>query len=169
MDLEGDSRWTLGAKPEPEYYAKQAESANLFYVLVVALAILAGIGAVFGATNTMYAAVQARTAEIGTLRALGFPRSAVLQAFLLESVALAGLGLAVGVAIAVPLAFAVSKALGGIGFGMNTFSTSVITLRVGSFDIAIAALLALTIGLSGGLAPAWRAARLRPVEALRKG
>jgi ABC-type antimicrobial peptide transport system permease subunit len=167
--IEDDSRWTLGAKPETEYYAKQAESANLFYVLVVGLAVLAGIGAVFGATNTMYAAVQARIAEIGTLRALGFPRSAVLQAFLLESIALAGLGLAVGVAIAVPLAFAVSKALGGIGFGMSTFSTSVITLRVGSFDIAIAALLALAIGVGGGLAPAWRAANLRPVEALRKG
>ena len=167
--IEDDSRWTLGAKPETEYYEKQAESANMFYVLVVGLAVLAGVGAVFGATNTMYAAVQARIAEIGTLRALGFSRGAVLQAFLLESIALAGLGLIVGVAIAVPLAFMVSKALGGIGFGMSTFSTSVVTLRVGSFDIAIAALLALTIGLAGGLAPAWRAASLRPVEALRKG
>jgi putative ABC transport system permease protein len=167
--IEDDSRWTLGAKPETEYYAKQAESANLFYVLVVGLAVLAGIGAVFGATNTMYAAVQARTAEIGTLRALGFPRSAVLQTFLFESMALAALGLVVGVAISVPLAFAVSQALGGIGFGMSTFSTSVITLRVGGFDIAIAGILALAIGLGGGLAPAWRAAQLRPVEALRKG
>jgi ABC-type antimicrobial peptide transport system permease subunit len=164
-----DPRWTLAAKPEPEYYAKQAESANIFYVLVVALAVLAGVGAVFGATNTMYASVQARIAEIGTLRALGFPRADVLRAFLIESLAIAGLGLVVGVAVAVPLAFAVSQALGGVGFAMSTFSTSVVTLRVGVFDVAVAAGLAAAIGLAGGLAPAWRASRLRPVEALRKG
>jgi ABC-type antimicrobial peptide transport system permease subunit len=164
-----DPRWTLAAKPEPEYYAKQAESANIFYVLVVALAVLAGVGAVFGATNTMYASVESRTAEIGTLRALGFPRAAVLQAFLLESLAIAGIGLAVGVAVAVPLALAVSEAVGGIGFAASTFSTSVIQLRISAFDIAVAAGLASAIGLIGGLAPAWRASRLLPIEALRKG
>ena len=167
--IEADPRWTLAAKRETDYYAKQAESANVFYVLVVRLAVLAGVGALFGATNTMYAAVQARIAEIGTLRALGFSRGTVMQAFLIESLALALLGLAAGVAVAVPLAFAVSQALGGIGFGISTFSTSVITLRVGAFDVAVAALLALAIGLGGGLAPAWRAAQLRPIEALRKG
>jgi len=164
-----DSRWALDAKPETEYYAKQAESAQALYGLVVGLALLAGIGAVFGATNTMYAAVQARVAEIGTLRALGFSSGAVLGAFLLESVAIAALGLVVGVGVAWPLGLGVSKALGGIGFGAVTFSTNVITLRVGAFDVAVAAMLAGTIGLAGGLAPAWRAARLRPVEALRKG
>ena len=167
--IEADPRWTLAAKTETEYYAKQAESANVFYVLVVGLAVLAGFGAAFGATNTMYAAVQARIAEIGTLRALGFSRASVLQAFLVESAGLAALGLAVGVAIAMPLAVVVSQALGGIAFGLSTFSTSVITLRVGAFDVAVAALLALAIGVGGGLAPAWRAAKLRPIEALRKG
>jgi ABC-type antimicrobial peptide transport system permease subunit len=141
----------------------------VFYVLVVGLAVLAGFGAAFGATNTMYAAVQARVAEIGTLRALGFSRGTVLQAFLIESIGLAALGLVIGVAIAVPLALAVSHALGGIAFGLSTFSTSVILLRVSPFDVAIAALLALAIGVGGGLAPAWRAAQLRPVDALRKG
>jgi ABC-type lipoprotein release transport system permease subunit len=167
--INDDSRWTLEARPETAYYAKQAESASPLYALVVGLAVLAGIGAVFGATNTMYAAVLARTAEIGTLRALGFSRRSVLGAFLLESVGLAALGLVVGVAIAWPLGLGVSSALGGIGFGAVTFSTNVITLRVGPFDVVVAAALALGIGLAGGLAPAWRAARLRPVEALRKG
>jgi len=164
-----DSRWSLEAKPETEYYAKQAESANTLYGLVVGLAVLAGIGAVFGATNTMYAAVQARVAEIGTLRALGFSRGSVLGAFLIESVAIATLGLVVGVLVAWPLGLAVSDALGGIGFGAATFSTNVITLRVGAFDVAVAAALAAAIGLAGGFAPAWRASHLRPVEALRKG
>jgi ABC-type antimicrobial peptide transport system permease subunit len=164
-----DPRWALEAKPETEYYAKQAESANTLYGLVVGLAVLAGIGAVFGATNTMYASVQARIAEIGTLRALGFSRASVLIAFLVESVALAALGLVVGVLVAWPLGLAVSKALGGIGFGAATFSTNVITLRVGPFDVVVAAALAALIGLAGGLAPAWRASHLRPVDALRKG
>jgi ABC-type lipoprotein release transport system permease subunit len=167
--IDADSRWSLEAKPETEYYAKQAESANTLYGLVVGLAVLAGIGAVFGATNTMYAAVQARVAEIGTLRALGFSQGSVLVAFLVESVAIAALGLVVGVAVAWPLGLAVSNALGGIGFGAATFSTSVITLRVGAFDVAVASGLAAAIGLAGGLAPAWRASHLRPVEALRKG
>jgi putative ABC transport system permease protein len=164
-----DSRWALEAKPETAYYAKQAESASSLYALVVGLAVLAGVGAVFGATNTMYAAVLARTAEIGTLRALGFSRGAVMGAFLLESIGLATLGLLVGVAVAWPLGLGVSNALGGIGFGAVTFSTNVITLQVGPFDVAVAAALATLIGLAGGLAPAWRAAKLRPVEALRKG
>jgi len=166
--IDADSRWALEAKPETEYYAKQAESAKVLYVLVVGLAVLAGVGAVFGATNTMYASVQARVAEIGTLRALGFARASVLQAFLIESIAIAALGLLLGVAVAWPLGLAVSKALGGIGFGAATFSTNVITLRVGAFDVAVAAALAGAIGLFGGLAPAWRAARLRPVEALHR-
>jgi ABC-type lipoprotein release transport system permease subunit len=163
-----DSRWALEAKRETEYYAKQAESARTLYVLVIGLALLAGIGAVFGATNTMYAAVQARTAEIGTLRALGFARGDILRAFLVESVALAAVGLAVGIAVAVPLAFFVSWAVGGIAFGASTFSTNVITLRVTGFDVLAAGALATVIGLVGGLAPAARAARLRPVEALRR-
>jgi putative ABC transport system permease protein len=167
--INDDSRWALEAKPETAYYAKQAESAEPLYALVVGLAVLAGVGAVFGATNTMYAAVLARTAEIGTLRALGFSRGSVMGAFLLESVGLAAVGLVVGVAIAWPLGLAVSNALGGIGFGAVTFSTNVITLRVGAFDVAVAAALATLIGVAGGLAPAWRAAMLRPVEALRKG
>jgi ABC-type lipoprotein release transport system permease subunit len=167
--IDADSRWSLEAKRETDYYAKQAESANTLYGLVVGLAVLAGVGAVFGATNTMYASVQARVAEIGTLRALGFSRGSVLAAFLIESVAIAALGLVAGVAVAWPLGLAVSNALGGIGFGAATFSTSVITLRVGAFDVAVASGLAATIGLVGGLAPAWRAAHLRPVEALRKG
>jgi putative ABC transport system permease protein len=166
--IDGDSRWALEAKPEAEYYAQQAESANVLYVLVVGLAVLAGIGAMFGATNTLYAAVQARRAEIGTLRALGFGRGAILVSFLVESLVVALGGFAVGGALAAALGRLVSWLLGGIGFGAATFTTNVIQLRVGAGDLAGALGLALAIGLLGGLAPAARAARLRPVEALRR-
>jgi ABC-type lipoprotein release transport system permease subunit len=167
--IDADPRHALEAMPEIDYYAEQAESANTLYVLVIGLAVLAGVGAVFGATNTLYAAVQARTAEIGTLRAIGFSRASILVSFLAESLVTAALGFAVGGALAWLLGAAVSSALGGIGFGAATFTTNVIQLRVGPSDLAAALGLAVVIGLVGGLAPARRAARLRPIEALRKG
>ncbi|HEX5068378.1 MAG TPA: ABC transporter permease [Myxococcota bacterium] len=166
--IDGDSRWALEASRESEYYAKQSESANSLYLIVFGLAILAGIGATFGATNTLYAAVQSRRAEIGTLRALGFSKASILFSFLVESICVAAAGLLVGAAVAAVLGHIVSSMLGGIGFGSSTFSTSVIELRVGAGDLVAAAVLAALIGVFGGLAPALRAARLRPIEALRK-
>ncbi len=166
--IDDDPRYALAATREVAYYEKQAESANTLYVIVVGLALLAGIGAVFGATNTMYAAVQARTAEIGTLRALGFSRASIVIAFVLESLLLAALGFAAGAALAVASGFALSAALGGIGFGAATFSTNVITLRVTAGDLLMPLGLALVIGGFGGLAPALRAARMRPIDALHR-
>ena len=130
--IDDDPRYALEAQRETDYYAKQSESANSLYVLVIGIAVLAGIGAGFGAANTMYAAVQARTAEIGTLRALGFSRGAILVAFEIEAVALALLGFLLGAACsrsASPLL--VRVLLGGVAFGAATFTTNVITLRVG--------------------------------------
>src|SRR5262245_21987665 len=148
--IDEDPRHALEAQPEPAYYAKQAESANTLYVLVVGLAVLAGIGAVFGATNTLYAAVQARTAEIGTLRAIGFSRPSILLSFLVESLLTALVGFAVGGSLAWLLGWVVSWALGGVGFGATTFTTSVIQLRVGGGDLLAALVLSLTVGLLGG-------------------
>jgi putative ABC transport system permease protein len=166
--IDDDPRFALAAQAETDYYAAQAESANALYILVVGIAVLAGIGAGFGAANTMYAAVQARTAEIGTLRAMGFPRGAILWAFQVEALALSGLGFAIGAALAVLLARLIALLLGGIAFGARTFTTNVITLQVAPADLAAALVLALGIGVAGGFGPAWRAARLRPIEALRK-
>jgi putative ABC transport system permease protein len=166
--IDADPRHALEAKREVDYYADQGESARTVYVLVIVVALLAGTGAVLGATNTLYAAVQARTAEIGTLRALGFSRGAILGSFLAESLMTSLIGFALGAALSVGLAVAVSNALGGIGFGASTFTTNVVQLRVGSADLAAALALSLAIGLLGGLFPALRAANLRPIEALRK-
>jgi ABC-type lipoprotein release transport system permease subunit len=163
-----DPRYALEATRETAYYAKQAESANTFLIIVIGLAVLAGIGAAFGAVNTLYASVQARRAEIGTLRAIGFSRGAVLFAFLVEAIALALAGFAIGAVLAVIAGKIVSLLLGGVGFGVNTFSTSVIEISVGLADCALALALSLAIGIVGGFFPAARAAQLRPVEALRK-
>jgi putative ABC transport system permease protein len=167
--IDDDPRFALEGERETDYYAKQSESANSLYLLVIGIAALAGVGAGFGAANTMYAAVVARTAEIGTLRALGFSRSAVVIAFELEAVALAFCGFLLGTVLAVGLAMLLREILGGVGFGAATFTTNVITLRVGRFDVTASFVLALVIGVASGIGPAWRAARMRPIEALRRG
>ena len=166
--IDDDPRYAIEAQSESAYYAKQAESANALYVLVVGIAVLAGIGAGFGAANTMYAAVQARTAEIGTLRALGFTRGAILWSFQLEAVVLAVLGFGIGAALAMLLTKVISALVGGVAFGARTFTTNVVTLTIAPSDLVAALILSILIGLAGGLGPAWRSARLRPIEALRK-
>ncbi|HYD48743.1 MAG TPA: FtsX-like permease family protein, partial [Terriglobales bacterium] len=130
---------------------------------------LSGIGAGFGAANTMYASVQARTAEIGTLRALGFSRAAILTAFQIEAVLLSLLGFVVGALASFVAAALLQQALGGVAFGAATFTTNVVTLRVSMTDLLGALALTSVIGMGAGFGPAWRAAQLRPIEALRKG
>lgn len=164
-----DRRFALEAEPEVAYYEEQAEAANVLYIVVVSLALMAGIGAVFGAANTLYASVQARRAEIGTLRALGFRSGAVWLAFVVESLALALAGFAAGGGLAWALAAIVSALLGGIAFPAATFTNTVVGLRVGAFDLGMAFLLSAAIGVIGGAFPALRASRLRPVDALRRG
>ena len=166
--IDDDARFALEATPEPVYYEKQAEGSKVFYFIAIGLALLTGTGATFGATNTLYAAVQSRRAEIGTLRAIGFSRVAILVSFLFESIAIALAGFAAGGVLAMVLGRVVSWLLGGVAFGAATFTTNVVELRVGVLDLGFALALALVIGIVGGFFPALRAAQLRPIEALRK-
>lgn len=165
--IQADGRFTLEAKPEIAYYAEQAETARSLYVLVLTLATVMGIGATFGALNTMYTAVANRVAEIGTLRALGFGRGAILLSFLVESLLLAGGGAVAGMALALLAMLAVNTLLSGVAFSMMTFSvaTVLLTPTVGGALLGIG--FAAAIGFLGGLAPAWHAAHLRVVDALR--
>ena len=122
-----------------------------------------GIGAVFGAMNTMYAIVAARTREIGTLRALGFSRRAILASFLIESVVLALLGGVLGCLLAFPMN----------GFSTGTGQTQSFSEIAFDFrmtpGIAVAGLVfAAAMGVIGGLLPAFRAARLPITSALRE-
>jgi putative ABC transport system permease protein len=142
--IESDSRFALDASVESEYYAKQAASADALYLVVGVLALLAGVGAAFGATNTLYASVQARTREIGTLRALGFSRRAIAGSFVLESLLTALAGFALGAALAWVSAAALSAIVGQIAtFAMNG---TLVALRVGALDLALSLGLALAIG-----------------------
>jgi putative ABC transport system permease protein len=148
-----------------EYYAQQSETMTLLITtLGFLIAFLMAVGAVFGALNTMYSAVAARTREIATLRALGFGGGAVVVSLMLESLALALAGGAIGGGLAY-LAFNnfQTSTMNFQSFSQVTFAFQV-TPALLARGIAWAAL----IGLIGGLFPAIRAARLPIASALRE-
>ena len=101
--LADDPRINLQAETEADYYKDQAVVANQMRVLGMIVAVIMAVGAIFGAMNTMYAAVSSRTTEIGTLRALGFAPMAVMTSFLLESLVLAVAAGAIGIVLAMPI------------------------------------------------------------------
>jgi ABC-type lipoprotein release transport system permease subunit len=154
----------LQALSERKYYDEQAGPlAKILKNLASFVAFIMGVGAVFGAMNTMYAIVAARTREIGTLRALGFSRGAILFSFLLESVFLAALGGALGVLLAYPMN----------GFSTGTgqtqsFSEIAFSFRITPQIVAIGMGFAVLMGVVGGLLPALRGARLPITTALRE-
>lgn len=119
-------------------------------------------GALFGALNTMYSAVSARTAEIGTLRALGFGRLPVVASVMAESMLLSTLGGAVGALLAWSLFNDYSVSTLGQGFTQVAFNFAVTPALV-----VQGLVWALAIGFLGGLMPALRAARLPVTAALR--
>jgi putative ABC transport system permease protein len=150
---------------EPEHLAIVSRSINrLLRVVAYAIGGIMAIGALFGALNTMYSAVAARTPEIATLRALGFDSSTVLVSILIEALLLAALGACIGIAVAY-LAFD-GNAISTLG-GARWDAQVVYSLTITPALVAIATALAGGIGLLGGLFPALRAARASVAESLR--
>lgn len=161
--FESDPRFTLEAMKETRYYEKQSEMmAKFLRILGISLTIIFSLGAIIGAMITMYAAVANRVSEIGTLRALGFRRSSILGAFLLESLLLGFFGGFFGLFFSSFLQlFTIST------MNFQTFSELAFSFDL-SFTIACQAMgFALIMGFAGGLLPAIRAARLPIVDALR--
>jgi putative ABC transport system permease protein len=149
---------------ERDYYTNQSGPVTgPLLALAIFVSVVMGIGAVFGAMNTMYAIVAARTREIGTLRALGFSRLSILTSFLIESVFLALVGGAVGCLLAFPMN----------GFTTGTgqtasFSEVAFAFRITGGSLAAGMIFALVMGFLGGLLPGLRAARLPITSALRE-
>ncbi len=164
-----DPRISLAAQTEVAYYAEQAEGAKLLYLLTSVLAVIMGGGAVFGAMNTMFATVLQRTVDIGTLRALGFSRGALLASFVAESVCLSLFGYVGGVALGLGALILINTLMQGVAFQLPSFSTVVVSLRLSPLSLLIAFGLAILMGVVGGFFPARRAAKLRVTEALRRG
>jgi putative ABC transport system permease protein len=132
------------------------------HALGMVVAVIMAIGAIFAAMNTMYAAVSARTIEIGTLRALGFSGSAVMLSFLLESLILASAAGVLGVILALPI-----DGISTTFANTMTFSTMAISFRVTMPTVIQALGFAAAMGLLGGWLPARQAMRMSVVDALR--
>lgn len=163
--IESDPRLTLEAKREQQFYADQSKALSTFInILGLTLSIIFSIGAIIGATITMYASVANRVGEIGTLRALGFQRRNILLAFLTESMLLAGVGGVVGVLFASlmqMMSFSTTnfQSFAELAFGFS-LSPEIVVKSMG---------FALAMGVIGGVLPALRAARMTIVDALRTG
>jgi len=163
--LTSDQRVSVRVVREDEYYATQSEVLDTIVVsLGTIVTILMGIGAVFGAVNTMYSAVASRTREIATMRALGFGGSAVAIAVLIESlvIALVG-GLAGGVA-----AYFAFNGYRAATLNWQSFSQVAFAFRVTPWLMFLGIVASLVMGVLGGVFPAVRAARTPVAAALRE-
>ncbi len=161
--ISDDPRLHLKAMPERTFYEDQQGAASGFLKgVAVFISFIMAVGAGFAGMNTMYAAVARRTKEIGTLRVLGFKRRSILAAFVLESVAIAVIGVGIGILLALPLNFV---STGTANF--QNFSEIAFNFRV-TPDLMLSALVfGVAIGFVGSLLPSIRAARFKIVDALR--
>jgi putative ABC transport system permease protein len=161
--IDGDTQFKLAATREADYFAEQSKSSVFLKGAGTLIAVLLTIGAMFAAANTMYAAVSARTREIGTMRALGFSRLDILISFLGESVLLCVMGGLLGVLATFPLS---ALTFGTSNF--NTFAEVTVSFRFGPLVMIVATAMTLAMGVFGGLFPAVRAVRLDVIRALRE-
>lgn len=160
--LEADRMLQVRVLTEADYYKEQTQMAGPIRFMGGFLAVVMSVGAAFAAMNTMYAAIGARTREIGTLRVLGFRRREVYVSLLGESVLLALVGGVLGCLLALPLN---GVATGTIGW--NTFAEVAFEFRITPGLMGKGMLFALVMGVLGGLLPARMAARKPVLDALR--
>jgi len=158
-----DPRLNVDVSREIDYYAKQSQTmTRMITVLGGLVAAVMGIGAIFGALNTMYSAVSERGREIAVMRALGFGALAVVLSFLVEALLISFVGGAIGCVAVLPLNGFTTGAMNWQTFSHMAFAFQVTpNLLVGGIIFALA------MGVAGGMLPAIHAA-LRPVaSALR--
>jgi ABC-type antimicrobial peptide transport system permease subunit len=161
--LANEPRLTVEVKREKQFYEDQSRQlSNFITYLGVTLSVIFSLGAIIGAAITMYAAVATRTGEIGTLRALGFRRRAILTAFLLESLLLALVG---GVAGLFAATFLQAITISTTNF--QSFSEIAFSFALTPRIVVNTLVFALVMGLIGGVLPAFKAARMKIVDSLR--
>ncbi len=160
--LEDDKRFKLRVVAEDKYYAEQTKAAVPIKILGGFLATTMSVGAIFAAMNTMYAAVGARTREIGTLRVLGYRRKSILAGFLIEGSILALAGGVLGCLLALPMN---GYSTGTISF--ETFSESVFDFQITPAIVLQGLAFSVLVGFLGSLLPAIRAARIPVISALK--
>ncbi len=162
--LTSDPRLSVQVERETEYYERHSQAVtSLIRILGFLVALVMGIGAVFGALNTMYSAVAERSREIATMRALGFGGGSIVFSFVIESLFIALAGGVLGCLAVLPM--------NGFTTGtMNwqTFSHLAFAFRITPVLLAQGIVFALLMGLVGGVPPAIRAARRPVAVALRE-
>ncbi|KFN50146.1 ABC transporter permease [Arenimonas composti] len=162
--LAADPRLAVDVIAEPVYYSAQTRGVRETIMgLAIVVTLIMGLGAIFAALNTMYAAVSTRTREIATLRAIGFGALPVLASVMVESMLLAAAGGVVGALLAYLLFN---------GMSVSTLSQASFTQVVFAFEVSpklvlTGLVIAVVIGFVGGLLPALRAARMQVTTALR--
>jgi len=160
---EGDRRVTVDVHRESDFYMEQSELlGRILRILAWLITSIMAVGAVFGAVNTMYAAVASRAPEIGVLLTLGFRPRSVLLSFLVESAFIALVGGIVGSLLALPVNGIVTSTTNWASFSEIAFS-----FRITPGLLLSGVIFAVVMGVIGGFFPAWRAARMPVVQALR--
>jgi putative ABC transport system permease protein len=145
----------FGKETSETLYALYSRATGAFFLGMIAIASLSLLIGGIVIMNIMLVAVSERTREIGIAKAVGARRRDIRLQFLVESATLAGLGGLIGVAL-------------GAGIAALVEAASPLPARIEGWSVAVSLLVALAVGISAGLYPAMRAARLAPVEALRQ-
>ncbi|NTW48314.1 MAG: FtsX-like permease family protein [Chlorobiales bacterium] len=162
-EVERDNRLRIDVKREDVFYGEQSESlATFIRILGTIITAIFSIGAIIGAMITMYASVANRTREVGTLQAIGFPQSSVLLGFLLEALFLSVMGGIIGLIAASFLQM----------FSLSTMSFATMAEVEFRFSLTLDTVInvmifSIVMGAIGGVLPAFRASRLKVVDALR--
>jgi len=158
-----DQRIQIDAHRESEFYASQSELlGNILRILAIMITSIMSVGAVFGAVNTMYAAVSSRTSEIAVLLTLGFHPRSVLASFLAESAVIAFIGGVLGCLLALPINGVVTSTT-----NWSSFSEIAFAFRVTPQLLLAGLVFAVVMGVVGGFFPARRASRMPVIQALR--
>jgi ABC-type lipoprotein release transport system permease subunit len=157
-----DQQLQLDGQLETEYYDKQTSSGAGIRIMGYIVALTMAIGSIFAAANTMYAAVACRSREIATLRVMGFRRASIVTSFVFEAVLLALLGAVIGIVLMLPF-----NGMSTSTANQVTFSEVEFTMRITLQVVWTAVIFAVIMGLIGGVAPAWGAARREILSALR--
>ena len=161
--ISADPRMSVDIMREVEYYEKQSTLlSTLIRVLGSIVAGIMGIGAIFGALNTMYSAVAERSREIATLRALGFGAGSVVFSFMVEALLISLVGGLLGCIAVLPLNGLTTGAM-----NWQTFSHLAFAFRITPLLLGMGIVFALLMGIAGGIFPAIRAARRPVAPALR--
>jgi putative ABC transport system permease protein len=161
--IEQDKQLGLDVTRETAFFAKQTKYPALFIgIMAWTSTAFFMIAAIIGAFITMNTAVASRTREIGTLLALGFRGGSVLVSFVIESIALALIGAAIGIVCASFMSFAKFSMLNQV-----TWSEIVFDFKLTPDVVMTAVVIGVVMGFIGGFIPAFKAARIKPVEAMR--